>query len=209
MATERQIAANRRNARNSTGPTSLDGKSRSSANALKSCMHSEAALIPGESPEEFAQLVDEYYALHQPRTVAERYQVDRMARHDWLQNRFFRVESQLWAHHAAQSDPQSPVPLGEAADRANAQFQRLHRRVAHSEKSYQDAARQLDRLQSAPAPDSRPEPAPPPADAPDPRPQRVDPKPQTGKLASFRTFVRPTLRDLGMEDAENRANFPL
>ena len=207
MATQRQIAANRRNAQNSTGPTSLDGKSRSSANALKTGIHSDALLVPGESPEEFAQLVDDYHALHQPRTAAERYQVDRIARHDWLQNRLFRIESQLWAHHVAQADPQSPVAMGEAADRAGAQFMRLHRRVVHSEKSYEDANRHLKRLQAEPVPE--PVPATPPAEAPEPRPQPEDPKPQTGKLASFRSFSRPTLRELGLENAENRDNFPL
>ena len=203
MATQRQIAANRRNAQKSTGPTSLDGKSRSSANALKTGIHSDALLVPGESPEEFAQLVDDYYALHQPGTAAERYQVDRIARHDWLQNRLFRIESQLWAHHVAHADPQSPVPMGEAADRAGAQFMRLHRRVVHSEKSYEDATRHLKRLQAEPVP------ATPPAEVPEPRPQPEDPKPQTGKLASFRSFSRPTLRELGLENAENRDNFPL
>jgi hypothetical protein len=35
MASERQIAANRRNAKKSTGPRSADGKARSSRNALR------------------------------------------------------------------------------------------------------------------------------------------------------------------------------
>jgi hypothetical protein len=35
MASERQIEANRRNARNSTGPRSRSGKKRASANAFR------------------------------------------------------------------------------------------------------------------------------------------------------------------------------
>ena len=46
MATEKQIAANRRNAAKSTGPRSPEGKARSSMNALKSGVDAEAEIIP-------------------------------------------------------------------------------------------------------------------------------------------------------------------
>ena len=53
MATERQIAANRRNARKSTGPKSRSGKRRSATNARK---HGLAQHIAAQA--EYARLVD-------------------------------------------------------------------------------------------------------------------------------------------------------
>jgi hypothetical protein len=54
MASERQIAANRRNASKSTGPKSRGGKRRSAANART---HGLAEPIAGQA--EFARLIDE------------------------------------------------------------------------------------------------------------------------------------------------------
>lgn len=54
MASERQIAANRSNARKSTGPTSRGGKRRSAANART---HGLAEPIAGQA--EFARLIDD------------------------------------------------------------------------------------------------------------------------------------------------------
>ena len=48
MATEKQILANRKNARSSTGPRSTKGKARSRMNARR---HGLASLLEGASPE--------------------------------------------------------------------------------------------------------------------------------------------------------------
>jgi RNA polymerase-interacting CarD/CdnL/TRCF family regulator len=48
MATEKQILANRRNARSSTGPRTTAGKARSRTNARR---HGLASLLGGASPE--------------------------------------------------------------------------------------------------------------------------------------------------------------
>jgi hypothetical protein len=46
MTTEKQIAANRANAQESTGPRTAVGKAASSANALKSGIYAKFLLIP-------------------------------------------------------------------------------------------------------------------------------------------------------------------
>ena len=56
MGTEKQSQANRANARKSTGPRSLVGKSASSKNAVKHGILSQAILLPGEDPDEFEGL---------------------------------------------------------------------------------------------------------------------------------------------------------
>src|SRR3989442_13216260 len=56
MPTEAQINANRLNAKKSTGPTSPEGKARSSLNALKSGIDAWSHIIPGEDPAELEAL---------------------------------------------------------------------------------------------------------------------------------------------------------
>jgi len=94
MATERQIAANRKNARKSTGPKTAEGKARSSMNALKHGLTTPYGLLPGESEEEYAyhreELLDELY----PDTSIEHYLADRIVYLSWTLKRaarFIRV----------------------------------------------------------------------------------------------------------------------
>lgn len=56
MATDKQIAANRRNAQRSTGPKTESGKAHSSRNAVVHGITAKRLLIEGESPEDYAAL---------------------------------------------------------------------------------------------------------------------------------------------------------
>ena len=57
MATnEKKVLANRRNAKQSTGPRSKGGKAMASRNALKHGILSEAIVLPDEKIEEFNAL---------------------------------------------------------------------------------------------------------------------------------------------------------
>ncbi len=49
MATEKQIAANRRNAQKSTGPKSDAGKAKAKFNALKHGMTADTAVLPSKT----------------------------------------------------------------------------------------------------------------------------------------------------------------
>ena len=51
MATERQIAANRRNARKSTGPRTLEGKARSRLTALQHGLTAQHAVLQSAEEE--------------------------------------------------------------------------------------------------------------------------------------------------------------
>ena len=68
MSTPKQIEANRRNAQKSTGPTSAEGKAAVRFNALKSGIHAQSQVIPGEDPAALALLIAEYYDRYQPAT---------------------------------------------------------------------------------------------------------------------------------------------
>ena len=69
MATEKQFAANRRNAKKCTGPKSVAGKSKSSMNNLKHGVNSATLILPGEDESEFQRIHDEIQSLYQPQTA--------------------------------------------------------------------------------------------------------------------------------------------
>ena len=97
MATEKQIAANRRNSLLSTGPRSVEGKAASSRNALKTGIHSEATVIPGkEDPDQLAELAAAFTAEYAPQTATERSLVDSLIHYEWLLRRYRWVEAEVW-----------------------------------------------------------------------------------------------------------------
>jgi len=51
MTTEKQIQANRENAKQSTGPRTADGKKHSAQNATKHSLLAKQTVIPGEAPD--------------------------------------------------------------------------------------------------------------------------------------------------------------
>src|ERR1039458_4008529 len=53
MSSDRQIAANGLNARQSTGPRTPAGKAKVSANALKHGLTGRDVVLPGENPDDF------------------------------------------------------------------------------------------------------------------------------------------------------------
>jgi hypothetical protein len=57
MTTEKQIAANRANAKRSTGPKTFEGKIRSSVNSRKHGLSAKTIVIDGEDPAEFDELL--------------------------------------------------------------------------------------------------------------------------------------------------------
>ena len=67
MATEAQIAANRRNARKSTGPRTEEGKKRSSINALDHGCRANVLVMPGEDVGEYEKLSDAWKRSIRPR----------------------------------------------------------------------------------------------------------------------------------------------
>ena len=77
MTSPKRIAANRRNAAQSTAPRTPEGKRRASLNALKHGLRAETLVLPGEDPAELAQLTDEWVAYYQPASPGLRAALDR------------------------------------------------------------------------------------------------------------------------------------
>ena len=63
MSTEKQIAANRRNAARSTGPRTQSGKARSRFNALKHGCRAKLPILPGEDPAVYQDRLDAWGAI--------------------------------------------------------------------------------------------------------------------------------------------------
>jgi hypothetical protein len=95
MATNAQFEANRLNALNSTGPRSVEGKSVSRFNSLKSGLFSKSRLLPGEDPAELEALVQSFRRTWQPVGQHEVELVDAMIQASWTQRRLDRLENEL------------------------------------------------------------------------------------------------------------------
>ena len=111
MATEKQIAANRANAQKSRGPTSPEGKAKSSRNRLSWGFCSNTILMPGEDPRQFENLLQDLTAHHQPANVTEQILVEKMAQSQWLSLRAFRLQGEALTTHkfGPQNAPSPPT----------------------------------------------------------------------------------------------------
>ena len=170
MATQKQIAANRRNAEKSTGPRTPEGKAASRMNALKTGIDAESLLVRGEDPNALEALTAEYYGYYQPVTPQERCLVDSLVRAEWLQRRLTRVETQLW-NRRLDLYPGETAPLADAYAGMSETMSRLQRRIDSAGRSYRATLREAERLRnnrpSAPQPTAPPQPV----DAPTPSPE--------------------------------------
>lgn len=95
MATDKQIAANRRNALKSTGPKTPRGKAVSSRNAFVHGLRSAAAILPGEDPTELAQLRSLFVYSSKPQTADQLDLVEQMAYAEWKLRHWKREEDRL------------------------------------------------------------------------------------------------------------------
>ena len=76
---EKQIEANRRNAKKSTGPRSAEGKAASSRNALKSGLYAREITLVKEQSYELERLEKQFTLEYCPLTPTERALVDTLA----------------------------------------------------------------------------------------------------------------------------------
>ena len=163
MATEAQIAANRRNALKSTGPRTAEGKAKASRNALKHGLLSRDVVIAGEDAEEFAALREGMMAELVPEGALEWLLADRVVTAAWRLRRATRlerdvVEGRVAARLRAQErSPQiyagepEPTPARMAAwtlEQTDT-FGKISRYEAHIERGMYRALHELQRRQAA------------------------------------------------------------
>ena len=78
MTTEAQIKANQENAKKSTGPSSIEGKKRSSMNAVTHGILSSVTALPGEDQGVLDHLLEGISATYQPQDTMEQFLIDRI-----------------------------------------------------------------------------------------------------------------------------------
>ncbi|MBX7500021.1 hypothetical protein K3181_01025 [Qipengyuania sp. YG27] len=94
MTSDRQMAANRRNALRSTGPRSPEGRDRSSRNAQSHGVLSERVTTDGEGGDLYRQMLSELIAEYAPRSETEHLLVQRLANLFWRERRLIHAERQ-------------------------------------------------------------------------------------------------------------------
>jgi hypothetical protein len=93
MSTTAQIEANRLNAQSSTGPTSAEGKARSSLNSLSHGFYSKHLLLPDEDPAELEMLRSSLIQSYNPEDGAELLLVERIISCQWKLRRLNNLEA--------------------------------------------------------------------------------------------------------------------
>jgi hypothetical protein len=96
MATDSQINANRANAQNSTGPSSPEGKLKSSHNALKTGLTGRTILLPSDDVAAYEKFTAVTYNKWQPATDEERLLVQSILDTEWRLLRIPTLESALY-----------------------------------------------------------------------------------------------------------------
>src|SRR5258706_10107836 len=92
MSSERQVQANRLNAKKSTGPSTPEGRAAVRLNSLKYGLYAETLILPGEDPAAFEALLDRLDAEHQPATPTGEAFVSQIAMAIWRRARIQRME---------------------------------------------------------------------------------------------------------------------
>ena len=95
MATQRQIEANRRNAKKSTGPRTAAGKVKAAQNAIKHGLFSDKLLIRFENKEDFYFLRDQLLEALQPEGALELFLASRIVTLAWRLKRLGQTEQEM------------------------------------------------------------------------------------------------------------------
>jgi hypothetical protein len=104
MASQRQIHANRRNARKATGPRTSEGKKNSARNSTKHGLFAKSVL-PDEDENAYGEFIEDRVRELDPVGVLECDHAHLIARELWLLlNRFPRLEAALFASDRAERD---------------------------------------------------------------------------------------------------------
>ena len=133
--TEAKAKANKENAQKSTGPKSERGKFFASQNATTYGLNARDILLPGESEEEFNQLLGELIIDGAPVGFREYQRVERLVWHEWRRRRGRRAENgeitmRLADHQpAAEMAASTHTPQYNQAVRALNQLEQIEEQV--------------------------------------------------------------------------------
>jgi hypothetical protein len=127
MSSEKQIAANRANAKRSTGPNTSGGKARSRMNAWKHGLRAETVVIAGEDAKDLQAIQRELWEEYQPEPGMESLLVERLAHYAWRMRRAVVFEAAL-----LEEGPTLPGKLGYADGNALSTLLRYEMALANA-----------------------------------------------------------------------------
>jgi len=132
--TQKQIEANRRNARKSSGPITPSGRAISSQNARK------YDLLPFENPKLPAQLTAQYYGRYIPANKSERRLVDIMVLSERVRRNCSSLEDRVYSQELADTEGRS---VAEAMASASRRLMMVDYQRDAAECAHTNALRQL------------------------------------------------------------------
>src|SRR5271169_6181078 len=97
MSSQAQIAANQANAQLSSGPTTIEGKAKSSTNALKTGLTGHTVLLPGDDAELYEAKLLHYVEAFNPAGEKETALVQALADTEWRLARIPGLEYGIYA----------------------------------------------------------------------------------------------------------------
>ena len=103
MTSQSKSDAARANGAKSHGPTTPEGKARSSQNAVKHGLTATFKVLPGESEQDFETLLEAHRKHHQPATALEEELVRNLAVARWRLARIAALETNLFENEIARS----------------------------------------------------------------------------------------------------------
>ena len=150
MATKKQIEANRRNAKRSTGPRSAEGKAKSRRNALKTGLYAQGMTIGSELASKLELLEAQFTAEYQPATPSERSLVDQLIHCEWMLRRLRWVETEVWkAVTKKMSSDDFRLTAWGCGFIQEPALGRLHRQRAATQHAFRETLAELRRVQAA------------------------------------------------------------
>ena len=105
MASEKQVEANRENAKKSTGPKTEEGKEAVAQNAVTHGLCAQAVLLWNENPAEWDAMREDLLADNRTGTAVEKALLGRVALYTWRLRRAAHVEREM-----LEGDMRAPVP---------------------------------------------------------------------------------------------------
>jgi hypothetical protein len=111
MSSQRQIDANRQNAQNSCGPTTPEGKQRSSRNAVKHGFTGQSLILSPEEADLYKAFVQDYFDDYAPHDAATKQLTQQLADAHWSLQQIFVQQSNVMTLINAATDQ-----LSQAAD---------------------------------------------------------------------------------------------
>jgi hypothetical protein len=153
MTSTRKAESNRRNARKSTGPRTVDGKARTRWNATQHGLLSARTLLPTEAADTFKDFGSKLHADLAPVGDLEELLVDRVVSTSWRLRRAIKVEAAVYERRSAPrsrdtAEPELALVVLLAADNGKI-LTNLARYEAAIERSLYRALHELQRLQAA------------------------------------------------------------